>query len=171
MCENRTDISAFHYGDLPMNHNSTLQHLIDREAISGLIRAYCYHFDRNEPEAVAALFTPDAVIDYGPEAAVLTGVAAIYTAVAAGLKNTFAATSHHVSNIDIRLETPDAASSICYLYAWHRYHSGAPDGELWAQYHHQFLRGPEGWKISQLTLRAAGMKDFHRTTMHPIGRA
>lgn len=153
-----------------MDHSATLQHLLDRDAISGVIRAYCYHFDRNEPDAVAALFAPDAVVDYGPEAAVLTGVDAIRTAVSAGLKNTFAATSHHVSNMDIRLESADTASSICYLYAWHRYHSGAPDGELWAQYHHEFIRTTAGWKITQLTLKAAGMKDFHRATMHPIGR-
>ncbi len=154
-----------------MDHSATLQHLLDREAISGVIRAYCYHFDRNEPDAVAALFAPDAVVDYGPEAAVLTGVDAIRKAVASGLKNTFAATSHHVSNMDIRLESADRARSICYLYAWHRYHSGAPDGELWAQYHHEFIRTIAGWKITQLTLKAAGMKDFHRATMHPIGRS
>lgn len=153
-----------------MDASQTLQTLLDREAIAGVIRAYCYHFDRNEPDAVAALFAPDAVVDYGPEAAVLHGVAAIHKAVAAGLANTFAATSHHVSNMDIRFDTTETAHSVCYLYAWHRYHSGAPDGELWAQYHHQFLRTPEGWKITRLTLKAAGTKDFHRATMHPIGR-
>lgn len=153
-----------------MNHASTVQQLIDREAIAGVIRAYCYRFDRNEPDAVAALFAYGAVVDYGPEAKVLTGVAAIRAGVAAGLTNIFAATSHHVSNIDIRFETADRATSICYLYAWHRYRSGAPDGELWAQYHHAFARGPEGWKITQLVLKAAGTKDFHRATMHPVGR-
>ncbi|NEX46707.1 nuclear transport factor 2 family protein [Pseudotabrizicola algicola] len=153
-----------------MDTTHALQTLLDREAISALIRAYCYHFDRNEPEQLAALFTPDAVVDYGPEAATLHGADAIHAAVATGLNTTFAATSHHVSNIDIRLESEDFARSICYLYAWHRYHSGAPDGELWAQYHHEFLRTPQGWKISRLTLKAAGMKDFHRRSMHPIGR-
>lgn len=153
-----------------MNHSSNVQQLFDREAISGVIRAYCYHFDRNEPDAVAALFAPDAVVDYGPEAKVLTGVVAIRAGVAAGLKNIFAATSHHVSNIDICFETADTATSICYLYAWHRYHSGAPDGELWAQYHHAFARRADGWKITRLVLKAAGTKDFHRKAMHPIGR-
>ena len=153
-----------------MDHGSTLQGLIDREAIAGLIRAYCYHFDRNEPDAVAALFTPDALVDYGPEAKTLHGIAAIRAGVASGLTNIFAATSHHVSNMDIRFDTADSAQGICYLYAWYRYRSGAPDGELWGQYHHVFRRGPEGWKIARLTLKAAGMKDFHRATMHPIGR-
>ena len=153
-----------------MDHATALRHLIDKEAITGLIHAYCYHFDRNEPDAVAALFAPDAVVDYGPETPDLLGAAAIRAAVAAGLQNTFAATSHHVSNIEIRFDAPDTATSICYLYAWHRYRSGAPEGELWAQYHHAFVRGAEGWRISRLVLKAAGTRDFHRATMHPIGR-
>jgi hypothetical protein len=154
-----------------MDQSATLRHLLDREAIAGLIHAYCYHFDRNEPDELAALFTTDAVVDYGPETANLIGISAIHTAVASGLEKTFAATSHHVSNVEIRFGSADAASSICYLYAWHRYHSGAPDGELWAQYHHAFVRGADGWRIDRLILKAAGTKHFHRATMHPVGRS
>lgn len=154
-----------------MDHHTALQNLLDREAIAGLIHAYCYHFDRNEPDMVAALFTNGAVVDYGPETDDLVGVAAIRAAVAAGLARTFAASSHHVSNIVIELQPPDDATSVCYLYAWHRYHSGTPDGELWAQYHHSFVREAEGWRISRLVLKAAGTKDFHRAKMHPIGRS
>lgn len=153
-----------------MDQTDALRRLRDKDAIASLIHAYCYHFDRNEPDAVAALFAPDAVVDYGPETPDLIGVPAIRRAVAAGLENTFAATSHHVSNVEIRLIGPDRASSICYLYAWHRYHSGAPEGELWAQYHHDFIHTANGWRISRLVLRAAGTRDFHRATMHPIGR-
>lgn len=153
-----------------MDPSTALRHLIDKDAIAGLIHAYCYHFDRNEPDAVAALFASDAVVDYGPETPDLHGMAAIRKAVAAGLQNTFAATSHHVSNIEIQFDTPDTASGICYLYAWHRYRSGAPEGELWAQYHHAFVRLAEGWRISRLVLKAAGTRDFHRASMHPIGR-
>lgn len=154
-----------------MDQTAALRQLMDRDAIAGLIHAYCRHFDRNEPDALAALFTPDAVVDYSPESTVLIGAEALRATVAAGLAETFAASSHHVSNIEIRFDGPDRASSISYLYAWHRYHSGAPDGELWAQYHHGFQRGAEGWRISSLVLKVAGMKHFHRATMHGIGRA
>ena len=34
-----------------------VQELLDRQAITDLILAYCHHFDLNQPEAVAALFT------------------------------------------------------------------------------------------------------------------
>lgn len=143
--------------------------LEDRAAVADVIHAYCWHFDRNEPDAVAALFTEDARVDYGPEAPDLHGRAAIGAAVAKGLAETFAATSHHVSNLRITL-SGDAATSTCLLYAWHRYHSGAPDGELWGQYHHRFTRTADGWRIAELVLRAAGAVNFHRSRMHPIGR-
>jgi hypothetical protein len=147
-----------------------VQELADRQAIADLIHAYCFHFDNNEPEAVAALFTEDAVVDYGPEAATIVGAAAIATTIAVGLEQTFLATSHHVSNIRIDFDTAERARSISYLYAWHRYVDGSPDGELWGRYRHSFVCLEAGWRISALLLEAAGMVNFHRTRMHPIGR-
>jgi ketosteroid isomerase-like protein len=153
-----------------MGTTNILQEFTDRDAISDLIHAYCLHFDNNEPQAVAALFTVDATVDYGPESATIIGSAAIATTIAAGLERTFAATSHHVSNLQITFEGPDHARSVSYLYAWHRYVDGSPDGELWGRYRHQFRRIDVGWRISALVLQAAGMVNFHRATMHPIGR-
>jgi ketosteroid isomerase-like protein len=148
----------------------TLQELADRQAIVDLIHAYCTHFDLNEPEAVAALFTPDATIDYGPEATRIVGADTIAETIAVGLNEIFAATSHHVSNITIAFEEADRASAVTYLYAWHRYRDGSPDGHLWGRYHHRFERTTDGWRIRELVLRSAGTVNFHRDAMHPIGR-
>ena len=153
-----------------MNTAATVRELVDRQEIRDLIYAYCDHFDRNEPEAVAALFTAEARIDYGPEAPTIVGADAIAPTIAVGLERTFAATSHHVSNVRIEFDGPDAARSVSYLYAWHRYRDGSPDGELWGRYDHRFERTAAGWRIAELVLRAAGTVDFHRATMHPIGR-
>lgn len=152
------------------NIAESLRELQDRQLIADLIHAYCDHFDRNEVEAVAALFTEDATIDYGPETATIVGASGLAATIAIGLERTFAATSHHVSNIRIFFDTPDAARAVSYLYAWHRYVDGTPDGELWGRYRHRFERTEAGWRISELVLEAAGMVDFHRATMHPIGR-
>jgi len=149
---------------------SLVRELADRQAIADLIHAYCFHFDNNEPEAVAALFADDAVVDYGPDAATIVGADAIVTTIAVGLEHTFLATSHHVSNIQIAFDGPDCARSVSYLYAWHRYADGSPDGELWGRYRHTFVRTDAGWRISELLLEAAGTVDFHRARMHPIGR-
>lgn len=153
-----------------MDKSAELQQLLDKSEIADVIHAYCYHFDRNEPEAVAALFTTDAIVDYGPEFPAMHGIDTIAPAIARGLAQTFAATSHHVSNIVVTFDGADRAHSICYLYAWHRYQADMPNSELWAQYHHEFRRTSEGWKIAALNLKAAGTEAFHRSTMHPIGR-
>jgi ketosteroid isomerase-like protein len=149
---------------------TAVRELADRQAITDVIHAYCFHFDCNEPEAVAALFTDDATVDYGPEAANIYGSAAIASTIAVGLDHTFAATSHHISNVRITFDDADHARSVSYVYAWHRYVDGSPDGELWGRYRHSFVRDRGGWRISSLLLEAAGMVEFHRTTMHPIGR-
>jgi ketosteroid isomerase-like protein len=152
--------------DLP----TAVRELVDRQAITDLIHSYCYHFDGNEPEAVAALFTADATVDYGPESTTIVGADAVARTIAVGLEQTFAATSHHVSNIQLVFDGPDRAHGVAYLYAWHRYVDGSPDGELWGRYHHRFERTDAGWRIAELVLRASGTVNFHRATMHPIGR-
>jgi hypothetical protein len=86
------------------------------------------------------------------------------------LDQIFEATSHHISNISVDFDGTDAATAVAYVYAWHRYRDGSPDGHLWAQYHTRLLRTPEGWRFSEMVLKAAGTVDFHRPTMHPIGR-
>ncbi|MEX0343498.1 MAG: nuclear transport factor 2 family protein [Rhizobiaceae bacterium] len=153
-----------------MNHAQTLDGLIDKSDISDLIHAYCFHFDRAEHDAVIDLFTGDALIDYGPDVPPMSGQSEFGPMIERGLTDLFAATSHHVSNITIRFDGPDAATSTCYLYAWHRYRDRPETSELWGQYHHTFRRTAAGWKISRLVLCAAGTENFHRKNMHPIGR-
>ena len=153
-----------------MDIEAAVRELEDRQVIIDLIHAYCDHFDRNEPDAVAALFTANATVDYGPEAATITGADAIAATIAVGLEQIFVATSHHVSNIRVSFEGRDTARSLTYLYAWHRYVDGSPDGQLWGRYRHRFERADAGWRIAELVLEAAGVIDFHRATMHPIGR-
>lgn len=152
-----------------MDLETTVRELTDRQAITALIYQYCECFDRNDPQGVAELFTPDAVIDYNPDTANILG-ADLAASIATGLRDTFAATSHHVSNILINLHTADTADSLSYIDAWHRYHAEVPDGYLWGRYRHEFKRTEKGWRISRLLLQAAGTVDFHRARMHGIGR-
>lgn len=98
---------------------------------------------------------------YGPD---------IVTAISAGLKNTFAATSHHVSNVLVEFKGPSIALSKSYVYAWHRYQKRPEIGYLWGQYSHDFRLEEGMWKIARLKLRAIAIQDFHRSTMHPVER-
>ena len=157
-------------GEQEMSHARSLDGVLDKIEITEVINAYCLHFDRAEADAVIAQFTEDATVDYGPDVSPMVGVSEFGPMIKGGLAGLFAATSHHVSNISIQFQGQDSAASICYLYAWHRYLETNEESELWGQYHHEFRRTPDGWKISRLVLRAAGMKNFHRENMHPIGR-
>lgn len=141
----------------------------DHVQIIDSLHRYAYHFDRNEPDAVAAVFSEDAVIDYGPETDNIEGRSAIAETIAIGLAETFAATSHHISNPMVTIDGHEAAL-VAYVYAWHRYVDGSPDGYLWGQYHTRLRRTHYQWLISELVLKAAGTVDFHRARMHPIGR-
>ena len=142
----------------------------DRTAITELLYDYAWHFDLNEPERLVELFTEDVVIDYGPEMEMIRGRENILKIIKSGLDEVFAATSHHISNVSVRFENDSRAVCDAYVYAWHKYHSGAPDGYLWGRYHCTFSRSGAGWLISSLTLNVAGTKDFHRKEMSPIGR-
>ncbi len=142
----------------------------DRVAIADLIYAYAWHFDRNEPEDLAALFTTDAVIDYGPNFTTIVGREAIVPAIEPGLRTLFSATSHNISNVRLHADGDDAAAGTSYVYAWHAYHSGAPDGHMWGQYAYRFRRTEEGWRIAELVLKVMGLQDFHRADMHPVER-
>lgn len=153
------------HGDLA----ERVRRLEDRDAIAAVIHAYCDRFDRNDPEGVAALFTPDARIDYNPDTPDLRGDG-LAAAIAVGLRDTFLATSHHVTNLEVVLEGADTARSTCYLDAWHRYRDGSPDGFLWGRYEHRHRRTAEGWRITELVLRGHGTIDFHRARMHGIDR-
>ncbi len=155
---------------LDRNPGPQSQQLFDRWAIIEALTAYAFHIDRNEPEEVGQLFTTDAVVDYGPEMGLLQGRDAIVAAVASGLNTLFAATSHHISNFSVSFESDGSARLMAYVYAWHHYRDGSPDGYLWGQYHTTLCRTSDGWKFTSLTLKAAGLVDFHRKNMHGIGR-
>ncbi len=156
---------------MPVEDPSTaLLDAADRTAIADLFLAYAWHFDRNEPEDLGALFCDDAVVDYGPEFPRIIGRHNLTASVARGLQEIFAATSHHISNVRISADGAGRARVTAYVYAWHRYRSGAPDGYLWGQYHCRMRRTADGWRIAELRLCGAGTQDFHRSTMHPIGR-
>lgn len=154
--------------------NDPLQRLLDRQSITDLIHAYCRGVDTIDTAAVAALFTADCLVDYGPGLGQPThGSIAIGERLARGLPR-FAATSHHVSNIEITFLDADNASGITYVYAWHRHRDDRPDAHVWARYHDRFVRtaahdNASRWLIAERVLRVAGQQDFD-VAWYPVPR-
>ncbi len=71
--------------------------LAETEQVHRLLFDYALHLDMNHPDEIAALFTEDCYVAYGPDFGA-EGRAA-YRETLGGIGSFFAATSHHVSNI------------------------------------------------------------------------
>ena len=54
-------------GPGPSEPDSRLNDLEDKQAIAEVLYAYCAHLDRMDLDTLAALFTADCVVDYGPD--------------------------------------------------------------------------------------------------------
>lgn len=126
---------------------SPLQRLSDREEISFLLNEYCRALDAMELDTIAALFTEDCVVEYGPEDRLKSyGRAAIRK----GLERLWRwkRTSHHLSNIQITFTGDDEAKANSYIIAWHE----RPDGgtaTVWGQYQDVLVRTPDGWRLAK----------------------
>jgi hypothetical protein len=144
--------------------------LAETEKVHRLLFDYAYHLDMNHPEELAALFTEDCYVAYGPNFGA-EGRAA-YQETLSGIGAFFSATSHHVSNIVVDFE-PDlqTATVRSVLHAWHRYTKDRPDGHFFGQYHDELVNTGDGWRFARRELRASGVVDFHVKQQIPIGRA
>ncbi len=144
--------------------------IVARQEITDVLHAYCRGVDTIDVATVAALFTPDCSVDYGPGLGAPTrGSAALAERLATGLQR-FAATSHHVSNIEILLGDDRAsATTNTSLIAWHRYPDDRPDAILYARYHDRFVNNGERWLIADRILRVAGQQNFD-VEWYPVER-
>lgn len=124
-----------------------LQQLIDRQQIGDVLIAYCCALDRMDLSAIAALFTENCLVDYGPDERLQSrGASALAKSIERMWR--WSRTSHHLSNIQIDFENADSASALSYVYAWHE----RPDGStatIMGQYHDRLVREPGGWRIAE----------------------
>lgn len=146
-----------------------IQQLVERQAIVDVIHSYCRNVDLVNAAEVAECFTDDCTVDYGPGMGTITrGKDNVRERLGVGLHR-FAATSHHVSNIEVSFDTEGSARTVTYLYAWHRFSGDQPDAHLWAQYHDRFVKVNDRWLIAERVLKVAGQEAFD-IPWYPIGR-
>jgi 3-phenylpropionate/cinnamic acid dioxygenase small subunit len=144
--------------------------LVETAKVHRLLFDYAFHLDMNHPDEIAALFTEDCYVAYGPDFGA-QGRAA-YRETLGGIGSFFAATSHHVSNIVVDFGPELSTASVrSVLYAWHKYNRDRPEGQFFGQYHDELVKTGDGWRFARRELRAAGVVDFHVKQQIPIGRA
>jgi hypothetical protein len=97
--------------------------LADRLAIAETLALYCRGIDRCDAEQLAAVFTPDALIDYGDGA---RPIAEVIPGLMAGL-GAMRLTQHNISNTVMRI-TGDSAKAETNCVALHLI--PAPEGEV-----------------------------------------
>lgn len=134
---------------------NTLQQLVDRQAITDGLHWYTRWVDLNRVDRQVEIFTEDGRITFRGDDNWTVGRANI-EALITPLVAAYAATHHYISNININFDGADEAHSECYLHAWHRPADGSADFTLFAQYHDDWVRTDDGWRIRQRRLKTAG---------------
>lgn len=154
--------------DLSRPDRTLLSQLLDRQEIAAVMAEYARWADLNQPERQAATFAADGRARYHP-GEWIAGHAALTAKLRTALAG-YARTSHHVSNIEIDFDGPDAATAQSAVVAWHR----RPDGSEWTlygRYVDRWTRTEQGWRLAQRELRAAGAVGRDDRELPPLGRA
>ena len=131
----------------------------DRAAITDVLARYCEHIDEYDMDAVVDLFTPDAVMDFGPgRGGTLHGRRALRDRFAGGQAG-FRRTHHHLGQVRLTEEGDGRVRAVSSCSAGHERH----DGTQWRvglRYVDVLVREstePPGgsWRIAERRIEAA----------------
>lgn len=126
-------------------------------AIHDVLHGYCDCVDRADVDGLSGLFVENAEFDYG-FGRIFHGRDEVCGLLTSRILN-YAATSHHLSNIQVEFTSPATATSRCYIHAWHQY----PDGriaEVYGRYFDDLVKAGGRWYIARRKVRAAGSSGF-----------
>jgi 3-phenylpropionate/cinnamic acid dioxygenase small subunit len=147
-----------------------VRELTDRAAIAEVLHSYARLVDERDFPAVAGVFTDDCLVEYGVrETDTLHSAAAVTEWLTRQLLDG-TVTSHHVSNVQIRLLDPDHAETTSYVYAWHGTPGAADDPVVLARYVDCFERTPRGWRITHRRMFSHGLIGFPEGILRPLPR-
>jgi len=128
----------------------TLQEISDRMEIQDLLVAYSTAVDTQDWEAFAALFTPDAWIDYSAMGGSQGSVEETVRFLQKSIPN-FSSTQHMVANSAVEVQGDRAVGrTICHNPMVMKRESGEEHVffcGLW--YRDEFVRTPDGWRFQR----------------------
>ena len=144
-----------------------LQALLEREAISDVLKLYCRALDRRDRALLERVYWPDAIDDH----ATFRGTAAEFIDYAlahtAGM-----VTSHMITNILIDLHGPTAAFSECYFSAYHNFTTpnGRMDRTVGGRYLDLFENREDEWRIISRVVCVDWYTEHPATSVWESGR-
>jgi 3-phenylpropionate/cinnamic acid dioxygenase small subunit len=144
--------------------------LVHHHAIATVLAAYCRCLDEMDLPALGACFTNDCEVIYG-EGRLLrsSGRDALVGDLARMWR--YARTSHHLSNVEIKLDGERAANVCSYVLAWHEKADGTR-AVMMGRYVDLFVRTEtSGWQISRRELLMQGQDGDFPFAMPLILRA
>ncbi len=119
--------------------------------ISFVIHEYARLVDLNRVDEQVLCFAEDGIADYfGSD---IVGREAIRELIKPAV-NKWDAMTTAISNIQIEVSDATSASSVCYTHIWERNDDG--DVIVRGQYHDQWVKTPDGWKIQKRTFLVMG---------------
>jgi uncharacterized protein (TIGR02246 family) len=124
--------------------DKAIQEFLDLRAIEQLMVRYADRIDANDPEGAAACFAEDGVGKYWGEYRGRKEIAARLSKIL----DRFAATSHHLSNVSIRLDG-NRATATSYVYAFHRMAGTNDPMHYWGRWVDRLVRADEGWLFAE----------------------
>lgn len=137
-----------------------MKELLDEREIYRLMVHYIDRVDANDPAGAAQCFTEDGIGIYWGE---YQGREAIAVRLG-GILDVFSATSHHLSNVAITLDG-DRATSLAYVYAFHRRIEDHSPLHVWGRWIDELERTADGWRFSRREVALVGRMGDHPGTI------
>ena len=135
----------------------TLDRLEDRAAIAEQMYRYARATDWLETDGHREVFVEDCVFA-SPHSGDIVGVDGVVEWMNAALAQ-FEATQHLIGNISVEFTGPESATAVSYVRAWHRSRDHSrPDMVLWGEYHDQWARIDDTWRIKERRVLEAGIE-------------
>lgn len=134
-----------------MSMEATIRELADKQAIQELMAHYADRIDANDPEGAARCFAEDGIGIYWGET---VGRRAIADRLS-GILDRFHATSHHLSNVQIRLNG-DRATAQSYVYAFHRMADTMEAMHVWGRWVDELARIDGEWLFTRREVVGVG---------------
>ena len=139
--------------------------MLDERAIEALMVRYIDRIDANDPVGAAACFTETGIGIYWGE---YRGRAAIAERLI-GILDRFAVTSHHLSNVAAVIDG-DHATSLAYVYAFHRVAGTNEFLHYWGRWLDELERVDGAWLFARREVVGVGSYiagDGEKDRVHP----